>query len=154
VTKKLKLMFDECVGKPVMDSLPGLLGFSKHEFELAHVLDKQQQGIWDENWIPSLAADGWIVVTGDRGKRGGRKKGEKLPIVCQQHGVTHIMIGPSLHDQPSFAKAQAIISLWDQIALLPDAPPGSAYLLSVTKAGRAQLSLRPPRKKKPRGNAP
>lgn len=148
MTKKLRLMFDECVGKPVVDALPGLLQFSDHEFELSHVLEKQQQGVWDETWIPQLATEGWIVITGDRGRRGGKKKGEKFPIVCQQNGITHVMLGPSLHSQSNFTKAQAIVQVWNHIAQLPDAPPGSAYLLSMNDSGRAQLSARVPRKKK------
>jgi PIN like domain len=142
VTKKLKLMFDECIGKPVMESLPQLLSFSKHDqFELGHVLDRQKQGIHDEDWIPQLAPEGWIVVTGDRGK-GGKKKGEKLPFVCMRNQVTHIMLGPSLLHKPSFDKVVAIVQVWDEIAKLPDAPAGSAFLLSV-KSGRAKLIPKP-----------
>jgi len=91
-------------------------------------------------WMPQRAPDGWIVLTGDRGK-GGRTKGAKLPFLCEQHGVTHIMLGPSAHHLPSDKKIVAIASVWDEIVKLPDAPRGSAYLLSVTR-GHARLTLK------------
>ena len=88
-----RLMFDECVGKPAMEEIQRTISLSLDEAEFKHVLDFQRQGVLDEDWIPRIAREGdWVVITADRGRRGSAKKGEKLPVVCKQQGVTHVVL--------------------------------------------------------------
>lgn len=156
MTKKRKLMFDECVGKPILEALAAFQRQSDHEFELEHVLDKRKQGIWDEVWIPQLNPREWVVITGDRGK-GGQKKGQKLPKVCEDNGITHIALGPSVHNLKTEKKIVAIESVWGEIARLFEVAPGAAYLLSMA-GGSAKLTLKVQKakgaKKKPKGKSP
>lgn len=141
MTQKIQLIFDECIGKPILQTLHGFLDFSKHAFEIAHVLDHYAQGTWDQEWVPRLAA-GWIVVSGDRGT-GSKRKGTPLPRICQASGITHVLYGPSLMHKSGWHKMQAIVTVWDQIATLPTVQPGSCYLLTATPAGHIHLRPKP-----------
>ncbi|MHB1421905.1 MAG: PIN-like domain-containing protein [Gemmataceae bacterium] len=124
MSAKLRLLFDECVGKPILDAVATYLAASEQKPDLSHVLDFQQQGIFDETWIPRIAAEGWIVITADRGKRGGRSKGEKLPFVCQQFGVTHILLSARVHEKTTFEKVRLLLQVWSEVADLVNAPRG------------------------------
>lgn len=141
-------MFDECVGKPILMELAGFQQFSAYQFELEHILDKRKQGVKDEDWIPELDPNEWIVITGDRGK-GGLKKGKKLPRVCQECGITYIALGASAHDLKTDKKLVAIESVWDEIGRIAGEPPGQAYLLTIVN-GRARIGPKGKKPKKPK----
>jgi len=140
VSETLKLLFDECVGKAVLPKIAELLAISEKQPDLAHVLQFQEQGVHDKEWIPLIAEEGWIVVTADRGKRGKKSKGEKLPLVCRQFGVTHVMLSSSIHHKSNFDKIRILLEVWPEIMDLVKAPRGSGYLLRLTTAGHAQLA--------------
>jgi hypothetical protein len=95
----------------------------------------------DETWIPDMAQEGWIVLTADRGK-GGRGKGEKLPVLCRAFGMTHILMSGSLHRRTSIQKVTAILEVWDNINELPEQPKGSAWSLRLTQSGKAVLACK------------
>lgn len=139
MSEKLKLLFDECVGRAVLPKITEFLGISENPPELSHVLQFQEQGVHDEDWIPQIAEERWIVVTADRGRRGKQSKGEKLPLVCRQFGVTHVMLSSSIHHKSNFDKIRILLEVWPGIIDLVNAPRGSGYLLRLTTAGHAQL---------------
>ena len=65
-----RFLFDECVGKPVMESIRQFL---QSEAEFAHICDYLQQGVLDAGWVPRIAAEGgWVVITADGGKQSKR----------------------------------------------------------------------------------
>lgn len=131
MTPPLKFLFDECVGKPVMDLLrKSIIALSVDEPEFAHVLDFQKQGEFDDVWIPRIAQDDWIVVTSDRGRR-GKKNGKKLPLVCKQHQVTHVALSGTIDQMNSLDKMAIILAVWDDMKKLAAAPKGSAHLIRL-----------------------
>lgn len=136
----MKLLFDECVGKPHVDGIARLaqMDLSDERPEVRHILEFQQQGVWDEQWIPRVASEGWILITADRGKK-GPKKGEKLPRLCVRHRITHVVLSTGMHRRKSFEKMLAILSVWYVLLKLRDAPPGSRYQLEPTFRGQAKL---------------
>jgi hypothetical protein len=138
VTEEIKLLFDECVGKPVMERLATWLAAAPEKTLLGHILDYQRQGTHDEVWVPQVATEGWVVITADRGRRGKRSKGEKLPILCRSFGITHVMLSSSIHNRSGFEKCQAILAVWPEIVKLPAAPKGSGHLLRVTKTVKGE----------------
>ena len=80
-------------------------------------------GIEDAVWIPTLAHDGdWIVFSADLGKNS--KKSESLPLICQEIGVTHIIMSPALQRRTSFYRVLAIGSCWTQILGTSEAAEG------------------------------
>jgi hypothetical protein len=94
VTTKPKLLFDECVGKPLVDHLRSLLALAvlENDAEVSHILDIYGQGKLDSEWIPEIAAQAYIVITGDLGRKGGAK----LPRLCVQYGITHVLLSPAM----------------------------------------------------------
>lgn len=138
MTSLLRLLFDECVGKPTMLAIAELLVAEPEKPDLQHVLDFQSQGVRDEVWVPKAATEGRIIITADRGKRGG---GAKLPLLCRRYGITHVMLSATLHHRKGFEKAAAILTVWPELAKLPNVPKGSGYSLRLTSAGGPHLVL-------------
>src|SRR4051812_28060551 len=112
-----------------MQALAALLASAPEKPDLRHVLDFQAQGVHDEVWIPQVAAEGWIIITGDRGKRGKQSKGEKLPILCRKYDITHVMFSGTLQHKSGFEKNRAIVGAWPELVKLPGEPKGSGWLL-------------------------
>ena len=144
-----KFLFDECaLGAPAVDALKKLLEFAEPESSalLQHKLTFHGHGpgVWDEVWIPEAAKEGWIVVSSDRGKRGGKKKGEKLPRVCIAHGVTHILLSGKMMKRKQFDKVLSILSVWYDLLDTADAAPGNRFMLEISSRGRAVLTKRFP----------
>jgi hypothetical protein len=133
VTKPAKILFDECVGRPIVAQIRSLIGIDP-TVQLDHVIDKGFGGQNDDQWIPLIADEGWIIITGDSGKSGKRGRGEKLPVVCAAFGVTYAAFSRSVVHATAFQKHRIIIDLWDALVALKDAPPGSGY--SIRPAGR------------------
>jgi PIN like domain len=125
VSARARFLFDECIGKPLMESILGLV---MTDAEFVHITDYFSQGVKDPDWIPRLAAEGgWVVISADAGKQS--KKGDKLPELCWEFGITHVLLSTKLHLRSSAVKASAIASMWNQIEPLTKATPGSRYLL-------------------------
>lgn len=140
MTQNPKFLFDECsLGRPSVKALKQLVGFSGDDAEVAHVIDKYGTGAIDEEWIPQASEEGYTIITADAGKH--RSKGEKLPIVCEQYRVTHIIFSRALNRFSSFGRQRAIVDNWEQLVKTAEAPNGSRYSLRVTnvKTGRTTL---------------
>jgi hypothetical protein len=133
VTEPLKFLFDECLGKPAIEHIAGVLSLSLDHSQLSHILDRQREGIVDSEWIPKIAKDeSWIVITSDRGRGGA--KGGKLPLVCKQHGVTHVQLSSTIHHMTSRDKIAIILLLWPELLKLSDAPKGSRHVIRLKGA--------------------
>lgn len=135
----MKLLFDENFGRPLVDALKGLMSFAREKPEISHILALQQPGVKDSEWIPRLADDKWIVLTGDRGKSAG----PKLPQLCRAYGITHVLLSGSLQSSPQFEKARAVIGVWPALLALPDAPAGTRFALRYSHHRQAMLILKP-----------
>lgn len=143
MTPTIKLLFDECLGKPLMEKLAVTLSASPQRPELKHVLDFQKQGVPDEEWIPKIKNEGYIVVTADRGKK--QSKGGKLPRICAAYDVTHVAVSGTILGKGGFGQMQAIIEVWNEFTDVASSPPGSRYSLRMAgSAGHAKLVLMPP----------
>ena len=86
----------------------------------------------DEDWLPILENHNskWIVVTADRGRD---PKKPKLPFICEELGVTHIMMTPTLKDAGYVAQKQALLTVWPQIVRTPFLPRGTRISLGVRR---------------------
>jgi hypothetical protein len=115
--RSIKLLFNECLGKPVV--LTGLKSLIEAtttvKFEFAHLQDYYEQGVKDKDFIPEMASHGWIMVTADRGGRRRRRRDDVLPFLCRQFGMTHILIGATIHAKPQREKAIALATVWEDI---------------------------------------
>jgi hypothetical protein len=139
-----KLLFDECVGKPIVDHIASLLALARIEekAELSHILEFQAQGVWDEVWIPKIKAEGRIIVTGDGGRKRGAGKGEKLPRLCATREVTHVILSPQVHGRRQLRKLITILSVWHELIGLAEVPAGSRYFLEPLGENTGKLVKR------------
>ena len=140
MSTKLKFMFDECLGEPMMVNLKALVPGDCH-FE--HVVKHYKSGTKDNVWISQLAKEGgWVVISGDRAKIG--RQGGKLPQLCEQHHITHILLSKTFHDKKNHEKLAALALLWPEICQVFSEPPGTRFLLrykKLTKRGGLTLVL-------------
>ncbi len=139
-----KFLFDECaLGKPAVDSLAALLSFAEPESraEITHKLTFHGHGpgIWDEQWVPEAGAEGWVIISADRGKKGGTKKGQKLPRVCEAHCVTHVLLSGGMMRQKQFDKLLAILSVWYDLLRAAKGQRGVCYMLEPKGRGVGTL---------------
>jgi len=139
VTAPAKLLFDENFGKPMIVAVTPFLEKYQPKPVIAHLLDYFAAGVTDAMWIPKVATEGWIVVSGDRGKKSG---GAKLPEVCAAHAVTHVLLSGTLQNDRQFRKVQSIIAVWDELMQLTSCVKGSRYLLRLTPSRKPVLMKR------------
>jgi hypothetical protein len=129
--KLIKLIIDECLSEPVVESLRPFLVKAGVSFDLQSVVKYQREGVADKVWIPKIAADGgWVVISSDRGKRNKSEKvDEKLPYLCRLHRVTHVLLSGTIHNEKAFAKGQALVAVWQQLLEAGDVKRGTRFKL-------------------------
>lgn len=114
--RPVRLLFDECVGRPVVARLMDFVGpAAPPGFEIHHVLDLAPSGTRDEDWLPPLKDGGWTVISADGARTPNRNRGKKLPRLCVEYGVTLVLLSPKVHGRKSFDKVRTIISVWDRL---------------------------------------
>ena len=115
--------FDANFGYPWVTGLSHIFMMRRdREPFLNHIYSFSKEGEDDDIWIPKLNKQEHVIVSTDK----GRKK-PRLPQVCKQYQITHILFSPGAHKLQKFEKARAIISLWPQIVRTFEAPLGSRY---------------------------
>lgn len=131
MTQATRFLFDECLGRPVVErQIKDSLRLYGSDAELAHLFSKFPMGAKDTEWIPAIAQEGgWIVVTADRGKHS--KKDEKLPYICREFGVSHVMLSSGLHRRTMYYKYLAISSCWSALLDVGSHPPGTGFSLGM-----------------------
>jgi hypothetical protein len=134
MNQPVKLMLDECLGRPLVADINKMLSWDIPSPTIHHLTNYFIPGESDPVWIPKVAEEGWIILTADRGKKGK----DKLPSICVTYKVTHILMGTSVMKLKQYQKANAIISIWEKIKECADAPKGSRFLMSSNK-GRVSL---------------
>lgn len=87
-----------------MDALPQLVYFQKARTEIMGIREFVKADCADDEWVPKLSVEEWIVVSSDRGKQCG---GAKLPQVCAEHRVTHVLLSKAVHELSQFDKMRA-----------------------------------------------
>lgn len=125
MTPAPRFLFDECVGKPHVDSLRSQLADPP---EIVHITEFYCEGVKDIEWIPRLASEpGWVVITADRGTHS--KRGDKLPAICREYRLTHVLLSKAVHHLTSHDKMTTIRRVWVEIEALSRETPGGRYRL-------------------------
>lgn len=139
----IKLLFDEGIGRPMMEKMCDLVRITNPNVEFKHLLDFQKEGVADRIWIPQYAKDGWVLVSTDRHGKSSKGDGGNLPLLCRGHKMTHVLLGTAVHKMNQERKSVAILSVWPEIqSQAVPAPPGSRFI--IRKFGeRIKLEARP-----------
>ncbi len=124
MSEPVKLLFDECLGKPLLEDIKRLLAWDIPPPVIEHLLDFFNSGTCDSVWIPKVANEGWIILTADRGKKSSHMK---LPSICEAYKITHILMSASVLNLKQSQKANAIVAVWEEIKQCQEAPKGSRF---------------------------
>lgn len=136
MTQALRLLFDDCLSKHAVQALKTLTDFSDGAVQVTHLVDLSLSGELDDDWIPRIATEGWIVVTTDRGRK---NRGGKLPLICRRCNVTHVMLSAAIHKRNTFEKLRAIFDVWPSLLTASAGTRGAGYLLQATGAHGVKL---------------
>lgn len=93
----------------------------------------------DRDFLPQLAEEGWVVVSADRGKNSA--KSDRLPLICVELRITHVLFSRGAHKLTTFGKYRAIIDNWEDLAKTADAPKGSGYSIRRTSGEHGKTIL-------------
>jgi hypothetical protein len=126
-----------------------------------HITDFLKSGTKDKEWIQRIAKDSnWVVITADGGHQS--RKGDKLPELCAEHGIRHLVLSPKVSMKKTSEKVGALLQVWEEIQLLHNEQPGKRWDLKIkpTKTVDVKVGItvwidksRPKQPKKPRPKA-
>lgn len=139
----VRLLFDENTGAPFVDALREIVRLNKKQpVEIGHTIALFGRGAKDLDWIPKVVDNSWIVISEDRGVNSAA--GDKLPVICAQLGVTHVLVLPSiLRNGGQFEKMRAIMAIWPELILLPTLAAGTRLKLRYANSTRSSFRLAP-----------
>jgi hypothetical protein len=134
---EFKLIFDECLSAPILESLKSFLQTAGVSLTFKGIVEHQRSGVTDKDWIPKIALEGgWVVISSDRGKRrGGEPPDEKLPFLCRKFRVTHVLLSGSIHSEKAFVKGQAIVAVWRELLTVTSATRGTRFQIKKNSSG-------------------
>ena len=126
----MKLLFDENFGRPITDSIKPFVQFFEPHTTIIHLFEIALPGTKDKDWVPLLASDQeYIVISTDAGKK--NEMVLKLPMLCIQYQVRHILVRGTLLKRKQYEKVKALFHVWLQIVALSAAPPGTRMHLCL-----------------------
>ncbi len=139
----MKLIFDATFGDAWVTHLRGF--FQNHRSprpQIQHVFDIfGEEDKDDPIWIPKLARLNCVVVSADRGTHS--RLPERLPKICQDQGITHILLSATMHDRAGkFERARAIIVLWHEIVAASKDTGGSRYQIRAIDGSHRRFALK------------
>jgi len=140
VTSIPRFLLDECVPKTIINVVEKPLRALGANAQFTHLLTHFPIGTPDSTWVSQISKQGgWVVITGDRGKKS--KVEDKLPLICRSQLVTHIMFSGGLHKKSAYYKGVAIVAKLPELLETADAVPGTGYSLSMTSKGDFRLKI-------------
>lgn len=131
MTQPIRFFFDECLSHLVVErQIRDSLQLYGADAEVAHLFGKFSEGMPDAKWIPELSKEGgWIVISSDRGTHS--RKDERLPLICRELDVTHVLLSASLHRRNMYYKSLAITTCLPSLIDAASYPPGTGFSLSL-----------------------
>lgn len=141
----LRLLFDEMYGRPIIEAFSQLVEFDRSGTQVEQLINiLGTNGVPDDEWLPQIKDQGYVVVSRDKGSRSGRAK---LPIICMKLGITHVLVVGRIATLPQFEQIRALLSVWPALLNTVEYPAGTRFKLKMS-GDRAHLecavSLKPP----------
>lgn len=135
----LKLLFDECCSRRLPRELLAFYQRDHPDLQMRHLMDDWTPGTPDSQWLEALRDDpSWIVVTKDAGKNSAP---EKLPLICREWGITHVVFTAGIISKGFASQKNAIAAVWEQLFLLHRLPPGSQVKLGEASRKGARIGF-------------
>jgi hypothetical protein len=126
----LKLFFDECCSPRLPRELRDFYQRDYPALQIRHLMDDWTAGTPDSQWLEALRQDpSWIVITKDAGKNSAQ---EKLPLICREWGITHIVFTSRIISKGFVTQKNAVAGVWEQLFQLHRLPPGTQVKLGET----------------------
>ena len=136
----IKILLDECISKKIAPPLQELADKdSARDITFASIFDFGWDHQKDPEWIPKAATDDWIVISTDWGIK---NRSVSFRVICEQNGVTYVLMTKAIVHFNQFEKACAILQVKEDLFSLTTAPKGSGYLLGG-KPGKYFLRTTP-----------
>ncbi len=136
----VKILLDECISRKIAPPLQELADKDRRRnITFASIFDLGWSGQKDPEWIPKAAADDWIVISTDWGIK---NKSVSFRVICEQNGVTHVLMTESILHDNQFEKACALLHVKEYLFSLAAAPKGCGFLLGG-KPGKYYLRTTP-----------
>ena len=140
MTDPIKILLDECISKKIAPPLQELADKdSDRDITFASIFDFGWDHQKDPEWIPKAATDDWIVISTDWGIK---NRSVSFRVICEQNGVTYVLMTKAIVHFNQFEKACAILQVKEDLFCLTTAPKGSGYLLGG-KPGKYFLRTTP-----------
>lgn len=134
MTRVPKFLLDECLPKGIVAVAASALQLIDASADVAHLLDKFPAGTPDRLWVPTIADEGeWVVITADRGSQSNIE--DKLPLVCRQLRVVHVLLSAGIHKRTAFFKGLAISHCAQQLLDASSAAAGTGFSISMLGRG-------------------
>lgn len=128
----VKLLLDECLGRPIVNAMSEWLSWGEPKPTIHHLTNYFVPGTLDPDWIPKVKGEGWIIISQDKGSKGRNK----LPQICTECKITHIILAKAVGRMKQREKASAIISVLEDIKKCSDAPAGTRFRLKLNHSGK------------------
>ena len=135
----VRVLFDECISKPLAKDLAAFLARDFPDVEICHVLDTFKPGTHDARWLDWLTRNAKdsrvmpLVITADRGKKSKLKK-DKLPLICEGLGTPYIALTSGLLKSPSAVHRVILTSAWAQMVEIARRRPPENHSLGMAQA--------------------
>jgi hypothetical protein len=128
-----KFFFDECaIGPRAVRDIRSTLELSSHKIIVEHLFTYFKIGTPDDVWIPKIAEEeGWVIITADSGK----KRGPKLPELCVEYEITHVLMSPSIAKLSTYGRIRAFHDNILDLIEASDAKKGTRFRLRRTSGG-------------------
>lgn len=145
----IRLFFDECVGKPMIDRLIDFFCDDRDAPRISSIFAEDWVGKSDAEWFPRILTEGWIPVSVDRGRKPSR--GPALPDLCEDAGITHILGSSAFHQRQQPEKVQLFAGVWPALrTTLRECSAGTRVMIHLTPKHAPTLKLLTPPFKRPR----
>jgi hypothetical protein len=127
----IKLFFDANLSRVLVSEL---LAFYQNDYpnlQIKHLTEFTRADAQDPDWVRMLASESteWVVITADRGINSRRS--QKLPLICRQYDIRHILFTGTLLTRGTLHHKQAIVSVWLDIIDFCRTAPGSCAKLGA-----------------------
>lgn len=128
---RLRLFFDECCSVRLAREIGAFYRNDYPQLEIMHLFEKWPAGTADPQWLEYIRENpDWVIITKDAGAKSTHNK---LPMICREWGITHVVFTSGLIQKGFLAQKNALVGVWEQLFYLKHLPPGTQVKLGESR---------------------